>query len=189
MKQYRNSERTRRWIRRAFTELIAEKREIGKITVTQLCARADITKTTFYYHYADIYAVAEEIETELTETLSAALEEIEKNHPDDYTDYIHRVLTFIKENEESYRQVVRAADLTAFAAKLKTVFRKRIVDVSADWGLSPDYDKRAVQVCFFVSASADTVIEYLKGSLPASIETVGDVICDVVGKLRHTDKK
>lgn len=65
MKQYRNAERTKKWIRRAFIELISEKKTIDKITVNELAERADITKTTFYYHYDDIYAVAEEFENEL----------------------------------------------------------------------------------------------------------------------------
>ena len=65
MKQYRNAERTEKWIRRAFIELISEKKTLNKITVNELAERADITKTTFYYHYDDIYAVAEEFENEL----------------------------------------------------------------------------------------------------------------------------
>lgn len=78
MKTYRNAERTKRWIRRTFTEMMAEKRDIEKITVTELARRADISKTTFYYHYDDIYAVAEEFENELIEQLSAVLSEISR---------------------------------------------------------------------------------------------------------------
>lgn len=69
MKQYRNAERTKKWIRRAFIELISEKKTIDKITVNELAERADITKTTFCYHYDDIYAVAEEFENELISKL------------------------------------------------------------------------------------------------------------------------
>ena len=79
MKPYRNAERTKKWIRRAFTELMAEKKDIEKISVTELAERADISKTTFYYHYEDIYAVAEEFENELIDALSAALKEIGKS--------------------------------------------------------------------------------------------------------------
>ena len=40
MKTYRNAERTKRWIRRIFTEMMAEKRDIEKITVTELARLA-----------------------------------------------------------------------------------------------------------------------------------------------------
>lgn len=68
-KTYRNAERTRRMIRQAFAELLAEKRTMGSISVSELTARADIAKSTFYNHYADIYAVAEEFENELVAML------------------------------------------------------------------------------------------------------------------------
>ena len=47
------------------------------ITVGELAERADIAKSTFYNHYDDIYAVAEEFENELIAKLSAVLDEIE----------------------------------------------------------------------------------------------------------------
>ena len=185
MKPYRNAERTKQWIRRAFTELIAEKKTIGKITVNELARRADITKTTFYYHYDDIYAVAEEFENKLIGRLNETLDRIEKENPTDYTEYIRGVLEFLKENEESYRLAVNASDLTIFASKLKNIFSRRMVDMAAMWGFSPDYEKRTVQVYFFVSACTDTVIQYLKGDLPSSLDMVGEVIAGVVEKLKR----
>lgn len=73
MKVYRNAARTKQWIRRALTELMAEKKDINKITVTELAQRADISKTTFYDHYEDICAVAEEFENELIDQLTDVL--------------------------------------------------------------------------------------------------------------------
>lgn len=96
MKPYRNAERTKKWIRRAFTELMAEKKDIEKISVTELAERADISKTTFYYHYEDIYAVAEEFENELIDALSAALKEIGKSaaaQPLNIEEYTHGIFS------------------------------------------------------------------------------------------------
>lgn len=187
MKQYRNAERTKKWIRKAFIELLAEKKTIDKITVSELAARADITKTTFYYHYDDIYAVAEEFENELISMLNDTLDEIGKENPIDYSEYIRKTLDFIKSNEENYRLAVKATDLNFFATKLKNVFSKKMVDTAATWGFSTDYDKRRVQVYFLVSACADTMIQYLKGDLTSSIDTVGEVITEAIDKLKRDD--
>lgn len=184
MKQYRNSERTKKWIRKAFVELIAEKKSINKISVQELSNRADITKTTFYYHYSDIYSVVEEFENEIIGKLSETLKEIKKENANDYTRYINKVLSFIKENEESYRLIVNSTDLYIFANKLKTIFSKQMLPVATSWGFAQDNDKRAVQVYFLVSACADTIIEYLKGNLSSSIETVGEVIIETIAKLK-----
>ncbi|MEX1021035.1 MAG: TetR/AcrR family transcriptional regulator [Litorilinea sp.] len=51
------SHRTRLQIRDAFMALLLEK-DFDRITVSELVKRADINRTTFYRHYADIYDLA-----------------------------------------------------------------------------------------------------------------------------------
>lgn len=65
-------------IRTAFVELVGEKKNMEIITVGELAERADIAKSTFYNQYDDVYAVAEEFESELIAKLSAVLDEIER---------------------------------------------------------------------------------------------------------------
>ena len=52
-----SSKKTRNLIKKTFAELINEKKELNKITVTELVKRAEITRSTFYTHYDDIYEV------------------------------------------------------------------------------------------------------------------------------------
>ncbi len=185
MKQYRNAERTKKWIRKAFIELLAEKKKIEKISVTELSERADISKTTFYYHYADIYAVVAEMENELINVLMQAFQDIEPDDPGDYEKYIQKAVSFIKENEESYRWIVLASDFSSFAERLKRIFTELILNLHASWGLSQNYERRSVQVFFLVSACVDTIIEYLKGDLPVSIDILGQGIAEVIEKIRR----
>ena len=56
---------TRESIRREFIAMLDE-RPLDEITVTDLVARCEINRKTFYYYYQDIYAVLSEIfESEL----------------------------------------------------------------------------------------------------------------------------
>ena len=61
-KEYRSTLRTKKMIRAAFVELLGEKKNMETITVSELSERADVAKSTFYNHYDDVYAVAEEFE-------------------------------------------------------------------------------------------------------------------------------
>lgn len=61
----RSSRKTRLLIKKIFAEMLSEKQELGKISVSELCERADISRGTFYVHFDDIYSVAEEYENEL----------------------------------------------------------------------------------------------------------------------------
>ena len=52
---------------------------IGKITVTDICERADVNRGTFYSHYQDAYDLLGQIEAELMAEIMASLEVIKQN--------------------------------------------------------------------------------------------------------------
>lgn len=69
-------EKTERAIRSAFLELRAKK-PLEKLTVKELCQKAEIHKSTFYDHYEDLYALSDALENQV---LSSVLESL--NHPE-----------------------------------------------------------------------------------------------------------
>ena len=60
-----SSRKTEALIKRVFAEMLSEKMELGRISVSELCKRCDISRGAFYSHYDDIYSVAEDYENEL----------------------------------------------------------------------------------------------------------------------------
>ena len=62
-KEDRRVRYTKLAIRESFLALLSEK-PIEKISVTEICKRADINRGTFYSHYDDIYSVAEFIHSQ-----------------------------------------------------------------------------------------------------------------------------
>lgn len=65
-------EKTRAAIINAFLALRAKK-PLEKITVKELCALARINKSTFYTHFADLYALADALETEVVASILAGI--------------------------------------------------------------------------------------------------------------------
>ncbi|WP_180326598.1 TetR/AcrR family transcriptional regulator [Raoultibacter phocaeensis] len=72
MKQDHRVRLTKMMLRDSFFDLMQEK-PVSKITVKELCDRAGVNRATFYSHYADIYALYEEIERELAQTIMHSL--------------------------------------------------------------------------------------------------------------------
>lgn len=65
--------KTERSIKNAFLELRAKK-PIEKITIKELTEKAEISKGTFYLHYADIYALSEKIESEIIREITDGIQ-------------------------------------------------------------------------------------------------------------------
>lgn len=69
-------EKTKKSIINTFIEL-RSKKELERITVKELCEKAQINKSTFYTHYHDIYDLSEQLENELVISIMSEL-----NHPE-----------------------------------------------------------------------------------------------------------
>lgn len=63
---------TKRLLKNALIELL-ETTPLRNITITEICAKAEINRTTFYKYYASEYELYVEIENEFIETLSKNL--------------------------------------------------------------------------------------------------------------------
>jgi AcrR family transcriptional regulator len=72
---HKNASRSRHLIKQAFGELLHEK-DLAKITVTDIVERANISRGTFYAHYADVYDLLSQIEAEMETEFYAALEPV-----------------------------------------------------------------------------------------------------------------
>lgn len=70
----------------AFLEIRAKK-PLEKITVTELCQKAEINKSTFYVHYRDIYDLSEQLEDEVVDSILQSIQHPEKvfDTPDQFT--------------------------------------------------------------------------------------------------------
>lgn len=55
---------TKKRLRQTFARLMSEK-TLQSITVAELCARAEINRSTFYAHYSDIYDLQQKLEQEI----------------------------------------------------------------------------------------------------------------------------
>ncbi|MBD5129955.1 MAG: TetR/AcrR family transcriptional regulator [Ruminococcaceae bacterium] len=64
--------KTRRVIRNTLFELMGEK-PLSKITISEICARAEINRKTFYRHYRAVGDVIEELENEILGEISAIM--------------------------------------------------------------------------------------------------------------------
>ena len=186
-KEYRNVIRSKKMIRGAFLDLLGEKKRIETITVSELAERADIAKSTFYNHYADVYAVAEEFEDELIANLSDAMDGFEQDIEGERKEYFCKVIAFLEENEQVYRRVIACEDVLYVIEKLKLLISQKMFEDRMPLPLSSDKKRRYVQIRFLTNACVDTIVDYFKGRLDITMSELKDILLFMLDRVAEPD--
>ena len=111
-----SSVKTKRLIKNTFIQMLSEKKEVGKISVSELVERAEISRATFYAHFDDIYSVVEEFEREIIDEFFTNAKLLATN---DYEKFFEMLFAFMKQNNENYKMMCKSDDVL-FSAKNST---------------------------------------------------------------------
>lgn len=154
-----SSKKTRNLIKTTFAELMQEKKELNKITVTELVKRANITRSTFYTHYDDIYEVAKDYELETIELLTCDDKILYSKQ--DILNYFDEIIVCLKENEEIYKMLLSSNDTLFFLEKLQKMAIQKISSALKNICISTN-SYLELDVCFFVNGVVAELLKYYR---------------------------
>lgn len=157
----KSSYKTRKLIKNTFAELLKEKKELNKITVSELSKRADINRSTFYTHYDDIYDVAEDFETEMISVL--LYDEKVLSSLNDIYAHFDSVISYLKKNEKIYKMLLASNDTLMILERLNYLIRTNLYK-----SLVNDYDvldKSSLKyyVSFYTDGTINQILKYFRG--------------------------
>jgi len=164
-----SSVKTKRLIKSAFADLLYEKKNIGKISVTELTKRADINRSTFYAHYRDVYAVAEDIKAE---TLKAFFEGKSLGGTQDIEPFFDDIYAYIKENDSFFRLIFISDEVTNFVRRLGNICKERIYDALRNDPAIADKNLLELEVSTFSDGLAMQFIRYYHSDYPVTLEEI-----------------
>lgn len=153
-----SSEKTRDLIRNTFSELLMEEKELSKITVSKLVKRADINRGTFYNHYDNVFAIAQDFEDEVLAVLIDSSKEF--NSIDDIFSFLDNVTDYLKENEDMYKMILTSKEPLVFLEKLNIMLQDNLLLY-----LKKSKNKNAIKanVSFYVDGVLNQALRYFKG--------------------------
>lgn len=132
-KNNQRSKETKNCILNIFCELLKQK-NISKITVQEVCQKADINRSTFYAHYRDIYDLLENIENDMERQIKDIF--YDKNNTSGWGLPEHcfeNLFYFILENIDFYKAYVKNTSknyiltfsiFTSYENQLQPLFRR-----------------------------------------------------------------
>lgn len=122
----RSSENTKKQIKKVFAEMLAEHKQLNKISVSELAARAGINRSTFYSHYDDVYGVAEDYEFEIVNRFFS-----DCKNPTDFESFIDSFFGFLKANDQTYKLLCSSNDSLLAAKRLADISTKKFLELAA----------------------------------------------------------
>lgn len=189
MSENRNSRRSKKLIRESFIELLKEKKDINKISVKEIIDNADISKSTFYAHYQDIYAVLEEFENELIDEITSTIEEFFKDKKKDFDPYIKRLLFLFQENEKIYSLFFKTDIYVRLVEKIKKIIKNELSKYIAEE--LPNADNKTIDftISFFTNGITYLMVDYFKNNLNLSLDEVAQKINDMLSEVMMSIKR
>lgn len=159
----RSSMNTKEKIRTACAELLGEKKQLSRVSVTLIAQRCDIDRSTFYAYYDDIYSIVQEFEED---AISAFFDGLPTNGAFDSKAYFHHVFRYLRENEERYRLLLSCEEPMRFMEML----RRRAVTFLTEAYDAKDRADQSAAIQFFSYGIVHMCIEYFRGELQYSLD-------------------
>ena len=161
-----SSKKTRNLIKKTFAELMNDKKELSKITVTELVKKAGITRSTFYTHYDDIYDVINDYQLETIELLVS--DDKVLNSIQDIYNYFDEIFECLKKNEEIYKMLLVSNGSLIFLEQLKKLAGKKIY--YAMQNIFKGNDLLELDVDFYMNGVISELIKYFREQSDYSLD-------------------
>lgn len=156
----KSSRKTNRLIKNVFAEMLSEYKEISRISVSELCARADISRGTFYSHYDDIYGVAEDYENELIDRF---FDNAKLLTPTNVEQFIDIFFQYIRENDENYKLLCRSNEFLFTAKKLTTIATNKFLELCHHNALVKNKEYIDLDIAVFIDGILCEYVKYCRG--------------------------
>lgn len=156
----RSSKKTKRLIKNVFAEMLSEKRELSKISVSELCARAEISRGAFYSHYDDIYGVAEDYENELIDLF---FDNARLLSPSTVEQFIDTLFDYIRKNDENYKLLCCSNDFLFTAKKLTAIASNKFLELCYESPYLKDREYLELEINVFIEGLFCEYVRYCRG--------------------------
>ena len=165
----RKIQMTKRCIREALFECLKEK-DINKITISSLCEKADINRSTFYKYYGSQYDVIKEMEQEVIKLINEQLNDQPKE-----TSFI-QLLQFLKANKETIELF--------FACNVDNEFPKQVLALDSINNQLEQVSQNDPYIKnYILFGSLATIQQWIDAGCIESCEEIADIINRIVDKL------
>ncbi|MGD6729639.1 MAG: TetR/AcrR family transcriptional regulator [Pleomorphochaeta sp.] len=175
----RRPAKTKKAIRLALFQLL-DKKELNKITITELTKQANISRKTFYIHYDKISNVLDEFEQELIEAFHNATKDLKYcNNSKFFFDIFYNLDKYFNDDLDYYKKIAQSSFSNTFSDHIGDALFSKLYEV-----LEPICDLPIEQIeylCLIISSSMHRVfMSWIRNDSEMSIVQISNFVAKVV---------
>jgi AcrR family transcriptional regulator len=170
VRENRRTKYTKKVLRDSLIELMKE-RSILRITIKDICGRADISRSTFYAHYNDQFDLLKQIEEETTVYCEDMLKEYDKKRSKAETvQMIEKILRYIASNSNSVQMLLSENGDITFQERFirRFIHQQHVMNYFNDKVEDSDEVKEYYSV-FVIHGAIAAIQHWLKNNMNISI--------------------
>ena len=186
-KQFKDSRRTRYTkmvLRESLMELMKTK-PIASISIKEICAIADISRSTFYTYYADQYDLLQKTEEETLAFIDNNLKKYAyyKNDKHGTLRMVEEVLQYVADNNKSiYVLFSENGDINFQKTLFSSMYQKNVLKSLTD--KLPDEQTKQYYFLFIVTGTIGLIYHWIKSGMDKSIHELAKLIIDITSQIR-----
>lgn len=165
---------TKSLLQQALVELL-EKEYLSSITVTALCAKADVNRSTFYSHYTNLDAVLDDMEAEFLSHVSYITGIRDRRQ---HWRQMYEYMRYIQRHKSTFLVLLQNGRLMNKVSETSMeLYRRKLV---SNQGKSEEEFRLLLQ--YHVAGTYQMISYWIQHEELYSIEHITDLIIDLVGK-------
>ncbi|MCL2478147.1 MAG: TetR/AcrR family transcriptional regulator [Treponema sp.] len=177
-KETRKTRYTRMVLRESLIELMKTK-PISAINIKEICALADISRSTFYAHYTDQYDLLKKIEEETFMFMDQILNKyaIYKNDKKMTLQMVEEILQYIADNNKSiYVLFTENGDIHFQKTLFAAMYQKNYLPLKSLTDKFHDESTKQYYFLFVVTGTAGLICHWISKGMDKSIHKLAKLI-------------
>lgn len=163
-RQDRRTRYTRMVLKESLMGLM-EQKDIAKITIKELCQRADVNRSTFYAYYRDQYDLLRQIEDELLDEINANLAGFDVNDKDGTFRILEKIFCSIQENGDFCRLLLSEKGDVSFQKRVMDLYQSRYIEQWLENRREIDLETVEYLYLYLVNGSIGVVQNWLRSGM------------------------
>lgn len=175
----KNNQRTRlskMLLKNALMDALKEKGSVNKVSVRELCERADLNRSTFYAHYSEPKDLLDELEKEILQSTKEHLEKIGAENDLGAHKYISSFLKYIKDNDKQFRTLlIDSADPDFRSLFMQQTIAQFIENL--DISFSPEIEQYIYS--YILNGSTGILIQWIRSDYECDENTICNLLFSI----------